>query len=91
LLRGVKTNKSSSLPGVNKIEEKIEKQVLKSPKHLLYFQTKIKFVKGPPPEQSNAQKTLKPKQIFATKTQKSPFKRKKYSKGGHKFAEIVYK
>jgi len=52
---GEKTNKSSSLPGVNKIEEKIEK-VLKSPKHLLYFQTKIKFVKGPPPEQSNAQK-----------------------------------
>jgi len=56
VVEGGKTDKSSSLPGVNKIEEKIEKQVLKSPKHLLYFQTKIKFVKGPPPEQSNAQK-----------------------------------
>jgi len=80
LLRGNKTNKSSSLPGVNKIEEKIEKEVLNTPKHLLYFQTKIKFVKGPPPKRCDkALETLKPKR---TKTKKPFSWKKNFQKGG---------
>jgi len=71
---GEKTNKSSSLPGVNKIEEKIEKEVLNSPKHLIYFQTKIKFVKGPPPKRDECAKTLNPKH-FSRPKHKKPFGR----------------
>jgi len=68
--KGEKTNKSSSLPGVNNIEEKIEKEKLKSPKHPLYFQTKIKFVKGPPPKHC-LRKNIKTKTFLATRTQKA--------------------
>jgi len=84
---GEKTNKSSSLPGVNKIEEKIEK-VLKSPKHLLYFQTKIKFVKGPPPERA-MRKNIKTKTVFCDQNTKKPFKEKIFKGGGHKFADMM--
>jgi len=72
LLRGKKQINLQAFHGVNKNEEKIEKEMLKSPKHSLYFQTKIKFVKGPPPKQWHAQKIIKTKTFLRPK-HKKPF------------------